>query len=61
MLQPDRNAQAKEMGRKTNNQLWVDPDHPEIGSHNAGNLVKAQRRRGLPSGKNNRVKLPKEE
>ena len=33
---------------------WEDPDHPELGKHNAGNLVRMQKRRGLPHGKKNR-------
>jgi len=36
--------------------LWVDPEHPELGAHNAGNLVQKQRALGLPHGKENRVK-----
>ena len=56
MLQPDRNALARETGIKVFLQLWVDPDHLEIGAHNAGNLVQIQQKLGLPSGKGNRVK-----
>jgi hypothetical protein len=37
--------------------LWVDPDHPELGAHNPGNLVQKQRSMGLPHGKENRRKL----
>ena len=38
-------------------QRWVDPDHPELGQQNAGNLVLMQKRRGLPHGKENRVQV----
>jgi hypothetical protein len=31
--------------------VYEDPKHPEIGRHNAGNLVKAQKKAGLPHGK----------
>lgn len=34
--------------------VWEDPDHPEIGQHNAGNLVKRQKSLGLPHSKENR-------
>jgi hypothetical protein len=43
-------------GRNAARTLWVDPDHPELGAHNAGNLVQKQRSLGLPHGKENRVK-----
>ena len=36
---------------------WEDPDHPELGIHNAGNLVQLQKRKGLPHSKKNRVKV----
>jgi hypothetical protein len=57
MLKPERRALSKELGRKTFSQLWVDPDHPELGQHNVGNLVKIQRQKGFPHGKENRVKV----
>jgi hypothetical protein len=57
MLKPDRRALAQETGRKTFSQLWHDPQHPELGEHNVGNLVQLQRRKGLPSSKENRVKV----
>jgi len=41
------------------NKKWYDPDHPELGTTNAGNLVRMQMRRGLPYGPENRVKLKK--
>jgi len=33
---------------------WEDPDHPELGKIPAGPLVRVQRARGYPSGKENR-------
>jgi hypothetical protein len=41
----------------TNNLKYIDPDHPELGAHNPGVLSQMQRRRGLPHGKDNRVKV----
>ncbi len=38
-------------------QKWTDPDHPELGQHNSGNLVKKQKALGYPHGKENRVKV----
>jgi hypothetical protein len=46
-------------GRLVSSQRWIDPLHPELGVQNAGNLVKMQKRRGLPHGPQNRVRLPK--
>jgi hypothetical protein len=37
--------------------LWEDPGHPEIGKHNAGNLVRRQKSLGLPHSKENRRKV----
>ena len=39
-----------------NSQKWVDPDHPELGQHSAPTLVKMQKCRGYPHGKENRVR-----
>jgi hypothetical protein len=36
---------------------WYDPDHPELGEHNAGVLVRKQKKLGYPYGKENRVKV----
>lgn len=44
-------------GQRLNSQKWEDPDHPELGSHNAGNLVKVQRAHGYPHGPENRRKV----
>jgi hypothetical protein len=46
-----------ETGRKGCLTLFEDPDHPELGHHNAGNLAQLQKRRGLPHGKENRKRV----
>jgi hypothetical protein len=46
-----------ECGTKAAALKFYDPDHPELGCHNAGNLVQMQRRRGYPCGPANRVKV----
>jgi hypothetical protein len=46
-------------GRKVAAILYMDPNHPELGAQNAGNLVRMQRKRNLPSGPENRVKVTK--
>jgi hypothetical protein len=38
-------------------QKWMDPDHPEIGHHNSGVLVRKQKALGYPHGKENRVRI----
>jgi hypothetical protein len=48
---------AKLAGTKAATTMWEDPLHPEIGTHNAGNLVQRQRKLGLPHGKENRKKV----
>jgi hypothetical protein len=40
-----------------NNTLWVDPDHPELGHHRAGHLVRKQKKMGYPYNKENRVQV----
>jgi hypothetical protein len=45
-------------GRLVSSQKWIDPSHPELGVQNAGNLVRMQKRRGLPHGPQNRIRLP---
>jgi hypothetical protein len=44
-------------GQIAGNAKWMDPDHPEIGVHNAGVLVRKQKQLGLPHGKENRIKV----
>ncbi len=36
---------------------WFDPDHPELGEHNAGVLVRKQKKMGYPHGKENRRRV----
>lgn len=36
---------------------WHDPEHPELGEHNAGVLVRKQKKLGYPHGKENRVRV----
>jgi hypothetical protein len=38
-------------------EIWEDPDHPELGQTTAGALARKQKARGYPSGKENRVKV----
>jgi hypothetical protein len=40
-----------------NNTLWVDPDHPELGQHRAGHLVRKQKKMGYPHSKENRTQV----
>jgi hypothetical protein len=39
------------------NDKYSDPDHPELGAHNAGVLVRKQKKLGYPHGRENRVKV----
>jgi hypothetical protein len=39
------------MGNKAANLKFMDPDHPELGVQNAGNLAQMQARRGYPQNK----------
>lgn len=52
-----RSMHSVKNAEKTNAQKWWDPDHPDLGTQNAGNLVRMQKRRGYPHGKENRVKV----
>lgn len=52
-----RAAQSSLNGKKVCASKWMDPDHPELGTHNPGNLAKIQRRMGYPAGKENRIKV----
>jgi hypothetical protein len=60
-----KSLHAVNMGEKAaiviHSQKWIDPSHPELGVQNCGNLVQMQKRRGYPHGKENRVKVKKEE
>lgn len=45
---------GKTTSKIINSQKWTDPDHPELGQHSAPTLVRMQKRRGYPHGKENR-------
>ena len=53
----ERAARSSKSGKMVCASKWEDPDHPEIGIHNPGNLAKAQKRLGLPHGKENRRRV----
>ena len=42
---------------KMNNTFWGDPDHPELGAHRAGHLVRKQKKLGYPHSKENRIRV----
>jgi hypothetical protein len=48
---------VREAARKNFLIKWMDPDHPELGTHNAGVLAQKQRKMGLPHGKENRKRV----
>jgi hypothetical protein len=48
---------GKKVAKNLNGTKYYDPDHPELGEHSAGTLTMMQKRRGLPSGPDNRVKV----
>jgi len=52
-----KSSNAVKGGRVAASQRWVDPDHLELGEQTAGNLVRMQKRRSLPHGKENRVRV----
>jgi hypothetical protein len=52
-----RAERSSKVAKKVCASKWEDPNHPEIGIHNPGNLVKTQKRLGLPHGKENRRKI----
>ena len=55
---PEKMAEdGRKNAAKTTRQKWTDPEHPELGVHNAGILVLRQKRFGLPHGKENRVRV----
>jgi hypothetical protein len=51
---------GKRVAKKLNGDKYYDPDHPELGQHSAGTLTMMQKRRGFPSGPDNRVKVVNE-
>ena len=48
---------GKSVAQNLNGTKYYDPDHPELGEHSAGTLAIMQKKRGLPSEKENRVKV----
>jgi len=48
---------SKENLDKMNNTFWSDPDHPELGAHRAGHLVRKQKKLGYPHSKENRIRV----
>jgi group I intron endonuclease len=56
LLERNPNHQS-EAGKIASKQRWMDPDHPELGERSAGVLVNIQKSRGLPFGKENRIKI----
>ena len=48
---------AVEAAARMNSYRYEDPDHPELGRKNPGALVQMQRARGLPHGRENRVRV----
>jgi hypothetical protein len=52
-----KSLHAKKLGSISCSIQFEDPDHPELGTHNAGNLVHRQKARGLPHGKENRRRV----
>jgi hypothetical protein len=61
-MDPKDKKEAERQGgrrgaRTVNSQKWADPDNPELGQHSAPTLAQMQKRRGLPHGKENRVRV----
>lgn len=46
-----------ESSKRNWSQRWVDPEHPELGAHAACILTRKQKKLGLPSGKDHRVRV----
>ena len=54
----ERDEDGKSIQARKIAAIWFeDPDHPELGKTNAGNLVRMQMRRGLPHGPKNRRRV----
>jgi hypothetical protein len=53
----ERAARSRVNGKVVGKSKWIDPEHPELGAHNPGNLAKIQRKHGYPSEKGNRKKI----
>jgi hypothetical protein len=52
-----KSALSVRAANNMNKSLYIDPDHPELGQRNPGNLVQMQKARGLPYGPENRVRV----
>ena len=50
-------AYCETLKKVQSQKVWEDPDHPELGRHNAGNLVRRQKANGLPRTRENRRKV----
>lgn len=49
--------ERSEHSRRTSQQRYIDPNHPELGQHSAPTLALIQKARGLPHNKENRVRV----
>ena len=49
--------ERRERGKQVAAKKWEDPLHPELGALSAGSLTLKQKSRGLPHGKENRVRV----
>ena len=56
-----KSVNAVRRGKVTAKIKYYDPEHPELGEHRACNLSYMQKARGFPNGKENRVKVQKED
>jgi len=52
-----RSPKSRENIMNVNSAVWSDPQHPELGVRTISGLVRMQRKRSLPSGPENRVKV----
>jgi hypothetical protein len=52
-----KSIHASKAASKMNQMLYEDPNHPELGQKNPGNLVQMQKAKGLPHGPENRRKV----
>ena len=55
-IEKDPEHQSK-AGKKAASLKFMDPDHPELGIHNAGNLAQIQKKWGYPSKPENRRRV----
>lgn len=49
--------EKREMGKKSSSYRYIDPNHPELGSHSAPVLARKQKSYGYPSGRDTRVRI----